>query len=156
MKKLVVLLSTAGLAGAGLIGLAPVAQAAPAASCSGAKVISSTPIYRFHQPPRFGDIRLMRDSCSQYWAVVVMDERLPEYARTNAFLFQYGGSNGGDQYSCDSPGGTHRVKAGQRTCRTPKIRSTDGRVTFAAKAVEYHNYGDGYRPISENQTSRTR
>jgi hypothetical protein len=48
------------------------------------------------------------------------------------------------------------VVAGQRTCRTPKIKSTDGRVTFAGKAVEYHNYGDGFQPISENQTGRTR
>jgi hypothetical protein len=156
MKKLGVLLSTAGLAGAGLIAMAPAAQAAPAASCSGARVISSAPIYRFHEPPGFGEIRLMRDSCSQYWAVVVMYDRLPAYAKANAFLFQYGGSNDGDQYSCDSRGGTHMVVAGQRACRTPKIKSTDGRVTFAAKAIEYHNYGDGYWPISENQTGRTR
>jgi hypothetical protein len=156
MKKLGVLLSTVGLAGAGLIAVAPVAEAAPAASCSGAKVIASTPILRFHRPPGFGDVRLLRDSCSRYWAVVVMDDRLPDYARTNAFLIQYGGSNAGRQYSCDSPGGTNMVVAGQRTCRTPKVKSTDGRVTFAAKAVEYHNYGDGYQPISENQTVRTR
>jgi hypothetical protein len=156
MKTLGVLLSTAGLAGAGLVALAPVAQAAPAASCPGAKVISSTPILRFHQPPGFGDIRLMRDSCSQYWAVVVMDDRLPVYARTNAFLFQHGGSRDGDQLSCDSPGGTDTVMTGQRTCRTPKIKSTDGRVTFVAQAIEYHNYGDGYRSISENKTARTR
>jgi hypothetical protein len=158
MKKLGVLLSTAGLVGAGLIALAPAAQAAPApaASCSGARVISRAPIFRFHQPPGFGDIRLMRDSCSQYWAVVMMDERLPEYARTNAFLFEYRGSKVGNPYSCNSPGGTHIVVAGRRTCRTPKIKSTDGRVTFVAKAIEYHNYGDGFRSISENQTARTR
>ncbi|MCW2775838.1 MAG: hypothetical protein JWN91_4164 [Nocardioides sp.] len=156
MKKLGVLLSTVGLAGASLIAVAPGAQAAPDASCSGAKVISSTPIFRFRRPPGFGDVRLMRDACSQYWAVVVMDERLPAYARTNAFLFQYGGSNAGRQYSCDSPGGTNMVVAGQRTCRTPKIKSTDGRVTFAGKAIEYHNDGGGFQPISENQTGRTR
>ncbi|MDX6295535.1 MAG: hypothetical protein QOH50_4610 [Kribbellaceae bacterium] len=156
MKTLGVLLSTAGLVGAGLFALAPVAQAAPAASCSPAKIISRAPILRFHRPPAFGDILLMRDSCSRYWAVVVMDERLPPYARANAYLFEFGGSNDGDRYSCNSSGGTDMAVAGQRTCRTPKIESTDGRVTFAAKAVEFHNYGDGYRPISENQTSRTR
>jgi hypothetical protein len=156
MKKLGVLLSTAGLVGAGLMALAPTAEAAPAASCSPARAISQAPIFRFHQPPAFGDIQLMRDSCSRYWAVVVMDERLPRYARANAFLFVYGGSNDRAQYSCDSPGGTRMVVAGQRACRTPKIRSTDGRITFVAKAVEFHNYGDGYRPISENQTFRTR
>jgi hypothetical protein len=156
MKTLGILLSTAGLVGAGLIALAPAAQAAPAASCSPARVISQAPIFRFHQPPGFGDIRLMRDSCSQYWAVVVMDERLPAYARTNAFLFEYGASNNRALYSCNSPGGTRMAVAGQRSCRTPKIKSTDGRVTFVAKAVEFHNYGDGFRPISENQTSRTR
>lgn len=156
MKKLGVLLSTAGLVGAGLIALAPAAQAAPAVRCSPAKAIAQAPIFRFHQPPRFGDIRLMRDSCSQYWAVVVMDERLPKYAQTNAFLFVYGGSNNGARYSCNSRGGTGMVVAGRRACRTPKITSTDGRVTFVAKAVEYHNYGGGPWPISENQTSRTR
>jgi hypothetical protein len=156
MKKLGALLSATGLAGVGIIALAPVARAAPAATCSGAKVVASTPILRFQHPPRFGDIRLMRDSCSQYWAVVVMDERLPKYAKTNAFLFQFGGSNDGTRYSCDSPGGTHMVTAGQRTCRTPKIKSTDGHVTFVAKALEYHNYGNGYQPISENQTHPTR
>jgi hypothetical protein len=156
MKKLGALLSAMGLAGAGVVGLAPVAQAAPAASCSGAKVISSAPIVRFHQPPGFGDIRLMRDSCSHYWAVVVMDERLPKYARTNAFLFEFGGSNDGARFSCNSRGGTHIAIAGQRICRTPKIKSTDGHVTFAAKAVEYHDYGNGYQPISENQTPETR
>jgi hypothetical protein len=156
MKKLGVLLSTAGLVGAALFALAPAAQAAPAARCSPAEVISDAPILRFHQPPEFGHILLMRDSCSRYWAVVVMDERLPEYARANAYLFEFGGSNDGARYSCDSSRGTGMVVAGQRTCRTPKIESTDDRVTFAAKAVEFHNYGDGYRPISENQTSRTR
>jgi hypothetical protein len=156
MKKLGVLLSTVGVVGAGLMTLAPAAEAAPAASCSPARAISQAPIFRFHQPPAFGDIQLMRDSCSRYWAVVVMDERLPRYARANAFLFVYGGSNDRAQYSCDSPGGTRMVVAGQRTCRTPKIRSTDGRVTFAARAVEYHNYGDGWWTISKNQTSRTR
>jgi hypothetical protein len=156
MKKLGVLLSTAGLVGAGLMALTPAAQAAPAVSCSPARPVAQAPIFRFHQPPGFGDIRLMRDSCSRYWAVVVMDERLPTYAQVNAFLFVYGGSNNGARYSCNSRGGTGMAGAGQRACRTPKIKSTDGRVTFVAKAVEYHNYGDGFRPISENQTYRTR
>lgn len=156
MKTLGVLLSTAGLVGASLFALAPAAQAAPAASCSPAQVISKAPIFRFHQPPAFGDILLMRDSCSRYWAVVVMDERLPKYARTNAFLFEFGGSNDGARFSCNSRGGTHIAIAGQRICRTPKIKSTDGHVTFAAKAVEYHDYGNGYQPISENQTPETR
>ena len=48
------------------------------------------------------------------------------------------------------------VVKGQRTCRTPKVKSTDGSVTFAAIGREYHNYGGGYEEISENATTRTR
>ena len=46
--------------------------------------------------------------------------------------------------------------AGQRTCRTPKVKSLDTSTTFVAIAREYHNYGGGYQKISENQTARTR
>jgi hypothetical protein len=85
-----------------------------------------------------------------------MISRLPKNAKANAYLVQYGGSNAGRTLSCDSGGGTDTVIAGQRTCRTPKVKSTDRRVTFVAVAREFHNYGGGYEEISENATSRTR
>ena len=48
-------------------------------------------------------------------------------AKANAFLVQYGGANSGRVLSCDSSGGNGAVIKGQRTCRTPKVKSTDGR-----------------------------
>ena len=36
------------------------------------------------------------------------------------------------------------------------MKSTDGRVTFAAIGREFHNYGGGFEEISENATKRTR
>lgn len=156
MKTLGILLSTAGLAGAGAIALATPAQAVEEANCPGARSISSANIYRDHKPPGWGDIKLIRDSCSQYWAEVTMDSRLPKHALTSAYLIQYGGSNSGRVLSCDSSGGTGAVVAGQRTCRTPKVKSGDASSTFVAMAREFHNYGGGYQKISENQTSRTR
>lgn len=85
-----------------------------------------------------------------------MKPRLTANQRANAYLVQYGGSNAGRSLSCDSSGGNGAVTAGQRTCRTPKVKSTDKGVTFVAVAREFHNYGGGYQEISENQTSRTR
>jgi hypothetical protein len=156
MKTLGILLSTAGLAGVGAIALVQPAQAVEAANCSGARSISSAQIFRDHRPPGWGDIRLIRDDCSQYWAEVTMDSRLPRYALTSAYLVQYGGSNNGRVLSCDTNGGTGAVVAGQRTCRTPKVRSLDTSTTFVALAREFHDYGGGYEKISENQTARTR
>jgi hypothetical protein len=156
MKTLGILLSTAGLAGVGVFALVQPAQAVQAANCSGARSISSAQIFRDHRPPGWGDVRLIRDNCSQYWAEVTMDSRLPKYALTSAYLVQYGGSNNGRVLSCDSSGGTGAVVAGQRTCRTPKVRSLDTSATFVAVAREFHDYGGGYEKISDNQTDRTR
>ena len=154
MKTLGILLSTVGLTGA--IVLTAPAQTATAVTCSGARSISSAPILRDHQPPSWGKIRLVRDSCSQYWAEISMASAMPANARANAYLVQYGGDNGGRVLSCDSNGGNGAVLSGQRTCRTPKVRATDGGVTFASIGREFHNYGGGYEEISENATSRTR
>jgi hypothetical protein len=156
MKTLGILLSTAGLAGVGAIALATPAQATEAAKCPGATSISSASILRDDRPPTWGRVRLVRDSCSQYWAEVTMNPRLGKNAKANAYLVQHGGSNAGRVLSCDSSGGNGAVIAGQRTCRTPRIKSTDGGVTFVAIAREFHNYGGGYEEISENATSRTR
>jgi hypothetical protein len=156
MKTLGILLSTAGLAGAGAIALAQPAQAVELANCSGARSISSAQIFRDHKPPGWGDVRLIRDNCSQYWAEVTMDAKVPAYALTSAYLMQYGGSNNGRALSCDSSGGTGAVLAGQRTCRTPKVRSLDTSTTFVAVAREFHDYGGGFEQISENKTARTR
>ncbi|MDX6253557.1 MAG: hypothetical protein QOF10_6917 [Kribbellaceae bacterium] len=156
MKTLGILLSTAGLAGVGVFALVQPAQAVQAANCSGARSISSAQIFRDHRPPGWGDVRLIRDNCSQYWAEVTMDSRLPKYALASAYLVQYGGSNNGRALSCDSSGGTGAVVAGQRTCRTPKVRSLDTSATFVAVAREFHDYGGGYEKISDNQTDRTR
>ena len=156
MKTLGIVLSTAGLAGLGAVVLATPVQAAEAASCSGATSISSANILRDHRPPSWGSVRLVRDRCSQYWAEITMDPRLSRNQKANAYLVQYGGANAGRTLSCDSRGGNGAVTAGQRTCRTPKVKSTDGGVTFVAIAREFHNYGGGYTEISENATSRTR
>ena len=157
MKTLGILLSTAGLAGVGAFALAATpAQAAEAATCSGARSISSAPMLRDHRPPSWGTIRLVRDSCSQYWAEITMASPLVANAKANAFLVQYGGANNGRVLSCDSSGGNGSVIQGQRTCRTPKVRATDAAITFAAIGREYHNYGGGYEEISENSTKRTR
>ncbi|TCC57405.1 DUF2690 domain-containing protein [Kribbella pittospori] len=157
MKTLSILLSTAGLAGVGAIALAATpAQAAEAATCSGARSISSAPMLRDHKPPSWGTIRLVRDSCYQYWAEVTMVSRMPANAKANAFLVQYGGANSGRVLSCDSSGGNGSVIQGQRTCRTPKVKATAGSITFTAIGREYHNYGGGYEEISENATARTR
>ncbi|ADB30886.1 hypothetical protein Kfla_1792 [Kribbella flavida DSM 17836] len=156
MKTLGILLSTAGLAAVGAIALATPAQADELAYCPGARTISSAQVYRDNKPPGWGDVRLVKDNCSQYWAEVTMDARLPRYALTSAYLVQYGGSNNGRVLSCDSSGGTGAVQTGQRTCRTPKVRSLDTSTTFVAIAREFHNYGGGYQKISENRTARTR
>lgn len=157
MKTLGILLSTVGLAGVGAIALAATpAQAAEAASCSGARSISSAPMLRDHTPPSWGTVRLVRDSCSQYWAEITMASPMVANAKANAFLVQYGGANSGRVLSCDNSGGNGAVIQGQRTCRTPKVKSTDGSVTFAAIGREFHNYGGGYEEISENATKRTR
>jgi hypothetical protein len=157
MKTLGILLSTAGLAGAGAFGLSTApAEAATTATCSGARSIASAPMLRDHKPPSWGTIRLVRDSCSQYWAEITMASPVVANAKANAFLVQYGGNNSGRVLSCDSSGGNGAVIQGQRTCRTPKVKATSGSVTFAAVGREYHNYGGGYREISENSTKRTR
>jgi hypothetical protein len=157
MKTLGILLSTAGLAGVGAFALAATpAQAAEAATCSRAKSIASAPMLRDHQPPSWGTVRLVRDSCYQYWAEVTMASPVPANAKANAYLVQYGGANAGRVLSCDSSGGNGSVVKGQRTCRTPKVKATAGSITFAAIGREFHNYGGGYEEISENATSRTR
>ena len=157
MKTLGILLSTAGLAGVSAIALAvPPAQAATAANCSGARSISSAPMLRDNQPPSWGTIRLVRDSCFQYWAEVTMATAVPANAKANAYLVQSGGGNDGRVLSCDSSGGNGSVIQGQRTCRTPKVKATAGSITFTAIGREFHNYGGGYQEISENATSRTR
>ncbi|MEV6285854.1 hypothetical protein [Kribbella sp. NPDC051770] len=156
MKTLGILLSTAGLAGAGAIALASPAQAVELANCPGARPISSAQIFRDGKPPGWGDIKLMRDNCSQYWAEVSMDAKLPKYAMTTAILVQTGGTNNGRTLTCDSGGGTGAVVAGQRTCRTPKVKSGDTSTTFTAIAREYRNFGSGWDKISENRTARTR
>lgn len=156
MKTLGILLSTAGLAGVGAIALATPAQGAVAASCSGASSISSAPMYRNHEPPTFGTIRLCRNSSSQYWAEVTMDSKLVRNQKANAFLVQYNGGNAARTYSCDSSGGTDTVIAGQRTCRTPRVKATSGSVTFVAIGREYHNFGGGWAEVGENATRRTR
>jgi len=154
MKTLGILLSTAGLAGAGAIALAQPAQAVELANCSGARSISSAQIFRDHKPPGWGDVRLMRDNCSQYWAEVTMDSNVPAHALTSAYLVQYGGSNNGRSLSCDDYNAA--VTPGKRSCRTPKVRSLDTSTTFVAIAREFHDYGGGYEQISENRTARTR
>jgi hypothetical protein len=157
MKTLGILLSTAGLAGVGAIALSVLpAEVATAASCSGARSIASAPMLRNHQPPSWGTVRLVRDSCYQYWAEITMASPLVANAKANAFLVQYGGGNNGRVLSCDSSGGNGSVIQGQRTCRTPKVKATAGSITFAAIGREYHNYGGGYEKISENLTKRTR
>jgi hypothetical protein len=156
MKTLGLLLSTAGLVGVGAFAFATPAQAVETANCPGARTISSAQIFRDNKPPGWGDIRLKRDSCSQYWAEARMDSRLPQYALTSAYLIQSGGSNDGRVLSCDSTGGNGAVRPGERTCRTPKVKSLDGSTTFAAMAREFHNYGGGYQKISENRTARRR
>ena len=156
MKTLGILLSTAGLVGVGAFALATPAQAVEAANCPGARTISSAQIFRDNKPPGWGDVRLIRDNCSQYWAEVVMDAKLPSYAMTSAYLVQTGGSNNGRMLSCDSSGGTGAVVAGQRTCRTPKVKSRDTSTTFTAVAREFRNFGSGWDKISENRTARTR
>jgi hypothetical protein len=156
MKTLGILLSTAGLAGVGVLALATPAQAAEAASCSGAKAITSTPILRDHRPPTWGTVRLYRDRCSQYWAEITMNSRLIKNQKANAYLVQYSGSDATRTLSCNNSGGNGEVTTGQRTCRTPKVKSTDGNVTFVAIAREFHNYGSGFTEVSENATRRTR
>jgi hypothetical protein len=155
MKTLGILLGTAGLVGTIVLTAAP-AQAVTAATCSGARSISSAPMLRDHKPPRWGKIRLVRDSCSRFWAEISMESRMPANARANAYLVQYGGANDGRVLSCDSDGGNGAVIRGQRTCRTPKVKALSGSITFAAIGREFHNYGGGYEEISENATSRTR
>jgi hypothetical protein len=157
MKTLGILLSTAGLAGVGVLTFAAAApaQAAEAATCSGARSIASAPMLRNHQPPSWGTVRLVRDSCSQYWAEISMASPVVANAKANAFMVQYGGGNNGRVLSCDSSGGNGSVIQGQRTCRTPKVKGGSG-ITFAAIGREYHNYGGGYEEISENATKRTR
>jgi hypothetical protein len=157
MKTLGILLSTAGLAGAGAFALAATpAQAAEAATCSGAKSIASAPMLRDYKPPSWGTVRVVRDSCYRYWAEVSMASAVPANAKANAYLVQYGGANDGRVLSCDSSGGNGSVVAGQRTCRTPKVKATAGSISFAAIGREFHNYGGGYEEISENATRRTR
>jgi hypothetical protein len=157
MKTLGILLSTAGLAGVGVLTFAAAApaQAAEAATCSGARSIASAPMLRNHQPPSWGTVRLVRDSCSQYWAEISMASPVVANAKANAFMVQYGGGHNGRVLSCDSSGGNGSVIQGQRTCRTPKVKGGSG-ITFAAIGREYHNYGGGYEEISENATKRTR
>ena len=157
MKTLGILLSTAGLAGVGVLTFAAAApaQAAETASCSGARSIASAPMLRDHKPPSWGTVRLVRDNCSQYWAEISMASPVVANAKANAFVVQYGGGNNGRVLSCDSSGGNGSVIQGQRTCRTPKIKGGSG-ITFAAIGREYHNYGGGYEEISENVTKRTR
>ncbi|TDW69605.1 hypothetical protein [Kribbella pratensis] len=157
MKTLGILLSTAGLAGVGVLTFAAAApaQAAETASCSGARSIASAPMLRDHKPPSWGTVRLVRDNCSQYWAEISMASPVVANAKANAFVVQYGGGNNGRVLSCDSSGGNGSVIQGQRTCRTPKIKGGSG-ITFAAIGREYHNYGGGYEEISENATKRTR
>ena len=158
MKTLGILLSTAGLAGVGAIALSatPAAAASTAATCSGATSIASAPMLRDHKPPSWGTVRLVRDSCYQYWVEITMASKVVANAKANAFLVQYGGSNSGRVLSCDSSGGNGAVVQGQRTCRTPKVKALSGSITFAAIGREYHNYGGGYEEISENVTRRTR
>ena len=156
MKTLGILLSTAGLAGVGAFALAAPAQAAQAASCSGARTIASAPMLRDHKPPSWGTVRLVRDNCYQYWVEVSMASPMPANARANGYLVQYGGANDGRVLSCNSSGGNGAVLQGQRTCRTPKVRAPSSSITFAAVGREFHNYGGGYEEISENSTSRTR
>jgi hypothetical protein len=153
MKTLGILLSTA--AGVFALAVTP-AQAAEAATCSGARSIASAPMLRDHQPPRWGTVRVVRDSCFRYWAEITMFSRVPANAKANAYLVQYGGANDGRVLSCDSSGGNGSVIKGQRTCRTPKVKATAGSINFAAIGREFHNYGGGYEEISENATSRTR
>lgn len=160
MKTLGILLSTAGLAGVGAFALsaapAEAATTATTATCSGATSIASAPMLRNHKPPSWGTVRLVRDSCYQYWAEITMASKVVANAKANAFLVQYGGSNSGRVLSCDSSGGNGAVIQGQRTCRTPKVKALSGSITFAAIGREYHNYGGGYEEISENVTRRTR
>ena len=87
MKTLSILLSTAGLAGAGALALSALpAEAATAASCSGARSIASAPMLRNHQPPSWGTVRLVRDSCYQYWAEITMASPLLSQLSTRPLL----------------------------------------------------------------------
>src|SRR4051812_23373052 len=130
MKTLGVLLSTAGLAGWGALALATTsvqpAQAAEAANCSGARSIASAPMLRDHRPPSWGTIRLVRDSCSQYWAEISMASPLVANAKANAFLVQYGGNNARRLLSCDSSGGNRSAIQGPPACRPPHGKAHTG------------------------------
>jgi len=151
MKTLGILLSTAGLAGVGAIALVTVpAQAAEAANCS---IVSqdSAPMLRGNQPPSWGKVYVFKDSCSRFWAEVRMDSPLPANAKANAFLVR----RDGQKWSCNSSGGNDEVTSGQRSCRTPKIRSTNG-SSFRAYGAEYQNYGGGYSELGKNYTSYIR
>jgi len=151
MRTLGILLSTAGLAGAGAIALgAAPAGAAGTANCS---IVSqdSAPMLRGNRPPSWGKVYVFKDSCSRFWAEVRMDSPLPANAKANAFLVQRGGGT----WSCNSSGGNDEVISGQRSCRTPKVRSANG-SSFRAYGSEYQNYGGGYSELGKNYTGYIR
>jgi hypothetical protein len=177
MRILGILLGTAGLAalalapggpaaatmldpgGPAAITPAPEDQAEPVeatAACSGGDVVSAAYVRRFGDAPAVGAIQLRRDSCSRYWAVVIMYDALPANALASAYLTRYDGSTAGTTWSCDSSGGTDPVLPGQTNCRTPKVKSTSGSQTFLALGYEWNNGGGGYTKVSWGQTARTR
>jgi hypothetical protein len=157
MRILGMVLGMAGLAGAGMSVLAPAARAVPpGVNCSGGEVVSAASVRRFGGSPVVGSIQLRRDSCSRYWAQVLMDDQMPPNAMAVAYLVRYRGGKKSSTLSCDSHGGTGRVLPGQTTCRTPKVTSTGGEVTFIASAHELHNGGGGYTRVSWGQTRRMR
>jgi hypothetical protein len=160
MKTMGVALGTAGLAGFGLFTPPAVAQAAvPAApakaTCSGVKIISAAYLRRFGGSPVVGSIQLRRDSCSRYWGVLIMYDPLPANAFATAYLIRYRGATAAATLSCDSAGGTGRIRPRGTTCRTPLVTDPGGSLRFIASGHEYHG-GNGWARVSWGQTARVR
>jgi hypothetical protein len=146
-------LSAAGLAAGGAFALAPAAEAAE--SCGSPKIVSAAYLRRFGGTPVVGSIQLKRDSCHRYWGELYMYEPMPANTFATAYLTRFGGSGAESTFSCDSDGGTGRVRKGDTRCRTPKITGSDGDFTFVASGHEYHG-GSGWAKVSWGQTARTR
>ncbi|TDD46287.1 hypothetical protein E1263_36860 [Kribbella antibiotica] len=149
MRTLGILLSTAGLVGAGALALVTVpAQAAEAANCT---VVSQedASMLRGNRPPSWGKVYVFKDSCGRFWAEVRMDSKLPANARANAFLVQRGGRT----WDCGSGNGL--VKENESSCFTQKVRGADG-ARFRAYGAEYQNYGGGYTELGKNYTKYIR
>lgn len=154
MKILGILLSAAGFAAGGALVLAPSAEAAPTA-CGNPKIVSAAYLRRFGGTPVVGSIQLKRDSCYRYWGELYMYDPMPANTFATAYLTKFDGGTAEATFSCDSDGGTGRVRQGDTTCRTPKISGSSGDLRFVASGHEYHG-GSGWAKVSWGQTARAR